>query len=498
MVRLLMVVPRAACQAEFPLSRFALCVTRSIVLLLCVLWCGCALARCGDDQTPEQQSAETPGGSTIAAQREDGYRGIWFTLGQRSEHGDKYSGGLGTYTAKHVPLAVYAPEVEKTFFVYGGGKQGTRHLLAMVSYYDHRTGTVPRPTIVHDKQGVDDPHDNPSISLDEHGHVWVFVSGRGRGRPGFIYRSVQAYSTDAFERVLEGELTYPQPWWVRGEGFLHLFTRYTRGRELYFSTSRDGRTWDDAVKLAGMGGHYQVSNQQAGRVVTAFNMHPNGNVDRRTNLYYVETRDMGQTWRTVDGTLLELPLVDPQGPALIRDYQAQQRLVYVKDIQLDADGHPVILVITSADHRPGPSGEPRHWTVVRWDGAAWQFCEVTRALHNYDMGSLYIERDGLWRIIAPTEPGPQYWGTGGEVAVWVSTDRGALWTKTRDVTGGSAANHMYVRRPVDARDDFYAFWADGNPDRFSPSCLYFTNREGSHVWQLPYDMDQPEARPLPK
>ncbi|NQT12298.1 MAG: hypothetical protein HQ582_06105, partial [Planctomycetes bacterium] len=43
--------------------------------------------------------------------KDDGYRGIWFTLGQYSDtpyakrfwdYGDKYSGGLGTYTAKHV------------------------------------------------------------------------------------------------------------------------------------------------------------------------------------------------------------------------------------------------------------------------------------------------------------------------------------------------------------------------------------------------------------
>ena len=27
--------------------------------------------------------------------KDDGYRGIWFTLGQFSEYGDKYSGGLG-------------------------------------------------------------------------------------------------------------------------------------------------------------------------------------------------------------------------------------------------------------------------------------------------------------------------------------------------------------------------------------------------------------------
>src|SRR5690606_38996912 len=34
----------------------------------------------------------------------DGYRGIWFTLGFKFEYGDKYSGGLGTYTANHQPM----------------------------------------------------------------------------------------------------------------------------------------------------------------------------------------------------------------------------------------------------------------------------------------------------------------------------------------------------------------------------------------------------------
>src|SRR5690606_18124383 len=72
---------------------------------------------------------------TVISGKIDGYRGIWFDLGQKSEFGSKYSGGLGTYTAKHHPLAVYAPEVNKTFFVYGGTPAADqRRLLAMASY----------------------------------------------------------------------------------------------------------------------------------------------------------------------------------------------------------------------------------------------------------------------------------------------------------------------------------------------------------------------------
>jgi len=430
----------------------------------------------------------------IADQKYPGYRGIWFTLGQFREHGDKYSGGLGTYTANHVPIAIHVPEVEKTFFVYGGSRGGERYLLAMASHFDHSTGQVPQPTIVHDKQGIDDPHDNPSLSIDEHGHLWVLISGRGTRRPGFIYRSMEPYSTEAFERVYRGEFTYPQAWWIEGKGFFHLNTKYSRGRELYYETSEDGRTWNEPVKLAGMQGHYQVSNQFGERIITAFMRHPGGNVDQRTDLYFAETRDMGETWHTADGTPLELPLEDPKTPALVRNYAAEDRLVYINDIQLDADGNPVIFYVTSARYEAGPPGEPRFQTVARWDGETWHFSEVSSTTHNYDVGSIHIE-DDVWRVFAPAEPGPQRWGSGGEVAIWRSENQGETWTKERDVTQNSTTNHHYVRRPVNAHDDFYAYWADGNPDELSPSYLYFTNKKGDSVWRLPYTMDEEFAQP---
>ncbi|MEE8451323.1 MAG: BNR-4 repeat-containing protein [Thermoguttaceae bacterium] len=436
-----------------------------------------------------------PPSNNVPPNKDDGYRGIWFTLGQVSEHGDKYSGGLGTYTAKHVPLAVYSPKAQKTFFVYGGARKDSRHLLAMASYYDHRRGVVPRPTIVHDKQGVNDPHDNPSIALDEHGHVWVFISGRAQHRPGFKYRSVEPFSVDRFQRISEEEMTYPQPWWIDGKGFLHLFTKYTGVRELYWNTSENGEQWTAHRKLAGMGGHYQTSNRRDGRVITAFNMHPGGHPDRRTNLYFVETDDLGRTWKTAGGTVVDTPMTEPDCAALVRDYRSEKRLCYMKDIQFDTQGNPVILVVTSADHRPGPFGDPRFWTVVHWTGNRWEFHEVTRAGHNYDMGSLYVEQENLWRIIGPTETGPQPLGTGGEMAIWISRDRGHSWQKQLQITRHSERNHAYARRPVDAHPDFYAFWADGNPDRFSISRLYFTNRDGTAVWCLPYRMADDFAKP---
>jgi len=424
--------------------------------------------------------------------KDDGYRGIWFTLGQKGPYGDKYSGGLGTYTANHVPMAIYAPAVEKTFFVYGGAQGGKRHLLEMISYYDHRQGTVPRPVIVHDKQGVDDPHDNPSLAIDPQGYLWVFISGRAKKRPGFIYRSTQPYAIDSWQQVREGEFTYPQPRWIDGEGFLFLFTKYTGVRELYWSTSPDGRTWAADQKFAGIGGHYQTSHQIGRRVITAFNMHPGGVVDKRTNLYFLQTDDFGRTWKNVAGAAVTTPLSTPQNPALVRDYQAEKRLVYIHDLDVDAQGRPVILYVTSADFLAGPSGDPRWWTVAHWLGDRWDYHEFARANHNYSTGSLYIEGD-TWRIIGPTQPGPQPLGSGGEVALWECRD-GASWKKVRNLTTGSQLNHNYVRRPLHAHPDFYAYWADGNPDELSESRIYFANRAGD-FWRLPYTMTGETAKP---
>ena len=441
--------------------------------------------------------AEEPTEKQKPVRRIDGYRGIWFDLGQKSEFGSKYSGGLGTYTAKHHPLAVYAPAAQKTFFVYGGTTRAdARHLLAMVSYYDHQSKQAPKPVVVHDKQGVDDPHDNPSIQIDGGGRLWVFVSGRGRNRPGIVYRSRLPYDIESFEHVSDREFTYPQPWWIRDKGFGFLFTKYTGGRELYWSTSDlEGGNWSKDRKLAGMGGHYQVSNEQRGKIITAFNMHPKGNVDQRTNLYFVQTDDGGKAWRTANGKIIETPMTDPACPALVRDYRTEKRLVYVKDIGFDAKGNPVILYVTSSSHEPGPAGDPRTWTIAHWSGETWAFCEITTSTHNYDMGSLYIEDDGTWKIIAPTEAGPQKHGAGGEIAMWTSNDQGKTWRKKLDITRGSPRNHGYVRRPANAHPDFYGFWADGNADTISESHLFFTDQSGSQVWSLPYQMEEPNSSP---
>jgi len=439
--------------------------------------------------------------------KDTGYRGIWTYIGSsltdephRYVH---YSGGLGTGFQQILPLAVYAPAANRTFFCYGGTRPEQNRLLIMASWYCHASGTVPRPTIVLDK-GTDDTHDNPSIMLDSAGHVWVFASAHGTARPAYVFRSREPYSVEAFELVWETNFSYAQPWFVRDRGFLLLHTRYVNGRRfLYWMTSPDGKQWADPQRLAAVArGHYQISWRWRGRVGTAFNYHPEhprpGDDVGRTNLYYLETDDMGQSWRRADGTVVTTPLVDPGNAARVHDFEAERLLVYLKDLNYDANGRPVILFLTSRGGAAGPRNEPRVWTTARWTGDQWEFRPVTTSDNNFDTGCLHIDGDGTWRIIGPTEPGPQPYNVGGEVAVWTSHDQGTTWCRTRRVTSGSPYNHSYVRRPVDAHPEFQAFWADGHGREVSQSRLYFCDATGERVFRLPTEMAGDTARPGPQ
>jgi len=426
----------------------------------------------------------------------DGYRGIWYALGFKFEYGDKYSGGLGTYTASHQPMAVYASAVEKTFFTYGGTTASDkRELVIMVGMYDHKTGRSAPPVALFCDPAVDDPHDNASIHLDKAGFIWIFKSGRGAKRPGIIFRSVQPYALEAFELVAKEEFTYPQIWIgpAGGDMFL-LFTKYRKGtangpaRCLYWKTSPDGRTWSEDHALAAFGGHYQTSGSctigATTKYATFFNWHPESHVDRRTNVYYAETIDGGQTWTTAAGTLLSLPLLDPENPALVLDLKARDRFMYSCDLAFDQRANPVLLFIVSRAGEPGPSGDPREWTLLHWMDEKWQKRVVTHSDHNYDMGSLFIDGDE-WRIIGPTETGPQAHATGGEMALWISRDAGCTWEKERNLTSDSSRNHSYARRSLHGHPDFAAFWADGDANQFTESHLYFTDINGERVQDLP-------------
>jgi len=455
-----------------------------------------------------QAFACAAGAGASAPLKDDGYRGIWYcNQPSKDEYRYKYSGGFATYPQQHAPIAIYSEAAHKTFFCYGGttarAAGDKQDLLHMVSYYDHTTGKVARPTILLDKH-TSDAHDNPTLAIDDRGFIWVFSPSHGTGRPSFIHRSKQPYSVDAFDLLQTTNFSYPQPWWMPQRGFLFLQTRYNSGsqgtkgiRGLHWTTSSDGTSWAQPELLANIEmGDYQVSWPHGTTLATAFDFHPKPlGLNARANIYYLQTTDQGRTWTTASGAPVRLPLTTTNNPALILDSRANGSLVYLKDLNFDARGNPILLFLTSKGYESGPKNGPRTWQTAHWTGSKWEFHPITTSQSNYDHGSLYVEADGTWRLIAPTEPGPQPYNPGGEMVMWTSTDQGQSWRKLRQLTRNSTLNHTYARRPLNAHPDFYALWADGNPRQPSESHLYFTNQGGDHVWRLPAHISGDFAAP---
>ena len=440
-------------------------------------------------------------GQSLENKKMAGYKPIWFELNQKYEYGDKYSGALGTYTAKHHPLAIYADVVDKTFFVYGGTKSPkSKHLLCMIGEFDHSSGLVSQPLVVCDKMGVDDPHDNPSILIDDQGFIWVFVSGRGKVRMGFKYKSKKPYSIEGFEKITTEEMTYPQPKKM-GSTFFNFFTKYSGVRQLYFEKSKNGIHWSEDRLLAAIpekkdqkSGHYQISAQyKEKKIGTFFNRHPNGIVDQRTDLYYLETKDMGETWKTADQKSISVPVTEKSSPSRVVDYLSLKNNIYLKDMVFDSKGRPICLYIRSKGHKPGPENQPYEWCITKWNDSQWTTHTITTSDHNYDMGSLLFFKKELY-LVAPTAIGSQKWGVGGELQVWKSHDSGVHWVKEKNLTQNSQMNHSYVRKSENFKAPFVFFWAYGDAHKFSKSELFFGNLKGE-IWKLPYNMEKESELP---
>ena len=431
----------------------------------------------------------------------DGFRGIWYyNQPSGDEYVYKYSGGMGTYCAGHIPMAVYSREAGKTFFTYGGTDARNGTLLQCVSYFDHATGKLARPTIVFDKHTTD-AHDNAVISIDGKGFIYIFSASHGQSRPSAIARSERPYDISKFKVVWTGNFSYPQPFYFPGKGFLFLHAWYVAGRANCLMTgNEDGSVWSDRTRLAYFNsGHYQRAWQfGAEKVGVAFDQHPKDKgLNWRTDIFYMESDDFGKTWKNAAGEPLALPLSRRDNAALALSYAEKSRNVYIKGVKFDRAGRPVVLYIVSKGYRSGPIDGPREWKLAKWTGAEWREIDTgIRSDNNYDYAELYIDTDRNWRIIGASETGPQPYNPGGEIAAWASHDAGETWVFEKQLTKGSVRNQNYPRQPLNVNGGFYAFWSDGHGRMPSVSRLYFCD-SNLNVFAMPLEFSGDFASPEP-
>ncbi len=394
-----------------------------------------------------------------------------------------YGGAHATYCAWTRPMAVYAPDVDKTFFAFGD-----RFNSPAVSFYDHRTCTLGPATVIDANTDID-AHRNPHILIDEHGYVYLFYGSHCT--PTLVKKSLRPWDCSEFQDMatITNDSSYPQPWQLRpGEITVLYRARQTHdAAQSSIKSSDGGQSWQQAVDIVTPrpeNGVYAVSIAENGpyprKVHMAWSL-TRGDWWQRYHIFYAYSDDGAVTWRNSDGTPCELPITESTSE-MIFESDIPDRGVWLKDIQLDPQGNPCILFIDGHTVTYGCI-----WNFARHTPDGWSIHEIARSDHMFDGGSIVILADDDFRVYAPTTISQPY-EDGGEIEEWQSTDGGQTWTNTKHVTTGSTYSHNHVKTVFNhASGDFRVFWSYG--DAKNPP-------ETRHVDLYYYGEDQPQPQKM--
>lgn len=392
-------------------------------------------------------------------------QGVWYACGTANAYPGKkyvYSGPMATYCMWHRPIAVYAPAVRKTFFVFGNPDNSPT-----ISCYDHRTKQFASPVVLGTNPDGD-AHRNPTLLIDEAGSLYVFYGAHGH--PTRVVKSRSPYDVSAWSEAAvidDPGTSYPQPWQLR-EG--EIFVSFRQSPGWCCRKSTDGASsWEPTVNLIRFADAaiYAVSIGATGPyprpVHVAWSKLGGGTAEeirtkhlwaRRYDVYYARSDDGGATWKRSDGSEYTLPITEEEAEKL---YESGEHGVWLKDIQLDPQGTPCVLFL-DADVATYQSA----WKVAGRTAEGWRISEVARSDHMYDAGGLAILREDDFRVYAPTT-GSQAHEDGGEIEEWRSSDQGRTWTNTKHLTAGSRFSHNQVKVVFNqGESDFRVLWSYGD------------------------------------
>lgn len=311
----------------------------------------------------------------------------WWERPQYYNNVPKYSGAFGTYTHKHIPVAVYAKG--ELYSVFTDNTTNN-------DFQIYVTKGDSEKVLVHVIKDWDDPHTNAVINVLPDGIVEVRVASRGlshKFQSGVVLRSSTPYELDFYcvEGCTEDAPNYEAyPQIHKTSWGQHLiYTRYElRGKRNF---RMPYSKVDGNIQSLSNDAHYNISyyDDVSGRLFVASNTLIGGSPDDRKNLSLIYTVD-GDSWRKTDNTLVDFNLQD-ESDRVVHD--AGLNNIYLKDI-ITVDGEVRVLFTESSSDDPTQGTRYlKEW--IEGEGVH----TIVEVGHNYSAGA-YIKKDGELYIVA--------------------------------------------------------------------------------------------------
>lgn len=377
--------------------------------------------------------------------------------------------GDGIWTWFSDPRAVYYNGATYFCYVTSAGD-------CKIGKYVHATGVTTAFTLRAGLQ-VDD-HAVPSMHVLSDGRLATFYCAHNDGtamryRISTNVEDISAWATETWPSGTTLPVTYTNPRRLSADpNKLWLFYRSGSGggggRLAYKTATDPGLTGWVAQQDLWEGGantpYYKMIDNGVDRIdFVATNLHP---VQGASSVYHFYMKLTGTTphWYKSDGTEIVTALpFNASVVTLVSSGASVKRWIW--DIVIAADGNPRIL----GTRYPGNDGSDIRYMEWRWNGSAWTETEITDAgpgLYNpevfYAPGICY-DGNNPDRVFLSKAV-----GSARELSEWQTTDGGAIYSKIRDITTGSALGTVNGRpySPKGHPSDLPVMWWSGSYTTF--------------------------------
>jgi len=344
---------------------------------------------------------------------------------------------------------------DRTYFVYLSDTFEHRIL-----YYDHDSQSWSSSVKVADCV-ENDLHENPAITIDNGGYIYVFYNAHGNMRMKKSTNPEDITSWGSAIDPTDGYGTYPKCFVDSSNTIylLHMHHGSDSPNVLAFTKSTDGgNTWANETIVVNLGSDYcyafKAIIDSSDTIHLAFSIYDSSESSRR-DVFYMQSTDGGDTWQKADGTSISIPA----GEGDVDKAYDSVGFCQGFDLVIDSNNYPIMAY-----------SDDKVYGIVRWNGSTWESHSLGVSTDDvFNNIRLQVISDTTYRAWLFTDASIS--GRGGELKVYETTDNGANWTKIKDVTTDSPLLHRNITIPEDYNSEIEAIWNYGNwTDENGPDC----------------------------